>query len=103
MNPNFKRWTAEEDAELKRLNAEGLSDREIGKRLGRTKSAVYGRRVKYGLHKPGRRYPDEVRNECARRYLAGEFSTALAREIGATPHTVLKWVDRYIKEGNKNG
>lgn len=37
-------------------------------------------------------WPQEVREEAVRRYLAGESASALARELGPTRQTILRWV-----------
>ena len=42
-------WTPEEDAYLKRLLAQGMTDRQIAVHLGRSKNTIIGRRHRLRL------------------------------------------------------
>jgi hypothetical protein len=45
----WRRWTVDEEARLRQLVGEGLRAEEIGRRLGRTVSAVWERSQLMGL------------------------------------------------------
>lgn len=79
-------WTAERDAQLAALWAQGLSAARIARAMGLTKNAVIGRARRRGL--PGRpspilaRIPAALREEARRRQANGEPWAAVARALG---------------------
>jgi hypothetical protein len=56
-------WTDDDEAELRRLNADGWSDTQVGERLGRDRHMVSKRRKRLGLpsHAHGEKAADLVR------------------------------------------
>ena len=46
---NMMRWTAEEDAKLRQMAEDGMTTAMIAKVLGRTRSAVWGRKSNMGI------------------------------------------------------
>lgn len=48
-----------------------------------------------------KRYPDEVKAEAVRRYMAGESSPKIAADIGCTASSIMDWVNRSFEHNTK--
>jgi transposase-like protein len=95
---HYNKWTADETERLRRMVGEGRTHADISRTLGKTVPAVREKCRRERIHSPlfCRRYCRSERVEMAQRYLSGETSTAIAKEYGAHPQTVLNAVDWFI-------
>lgn len=76
-------WTDEMQAALVRLAAEGLTGKEIGERLGLTRSAVLGRAHRDGVRLTCKsKLNDEAIADIAARLVVGEKHSDIAAHYG---------------------
>lgn len=82
--PHWRRpWTDDDDAALVRLCAEGLTDEQIGRQIGRTRPAVARRRaVTHGIPKGREEWPAEELEALAEGLAAGRSIRRLAEDLG---------------------
>ena len=82
------------------LRAEGLSDREIGRRLGLARGSVSNHLARTGgirpraRRRPGRCLSFEEREEISRAIARGHSARAIARTLGRSHTTIGREIDR---------
>ena len=82
------------------LRAEGLSDREIGRRLGLARGSVSNQLARTGGIRPrARRRPERClslreREEISRGIAGGHSARAIARALGRSHTTIAREIDR---------
>lgn len=83
-------WSEDEDRRLLELVEAGMSDSEISAELGRTRGAVWARRVNTlrVTHADRRRWTDEELEALARAVQAGESNQTIADKLGRTAASV---------------
>lgn len=99
------RWSEEQENQLRKLWAKGLTTPEIGRRLGVTKNAVIGRAHRLGL--PKRPSPIVAagttsieRNKTIREMAAqGTVQRAIADTVGISRDTVMRVLKRARNDG----
>src|SRR3954451_23603029 len=83
-----------------KLRAQGLSDREVGRRLGLARGSVSNHLARTGGIRPrGRRRPErclsfEEREETSRAIAGGQSARAIARALGRSHTTIAREIDR---------
>ena len=83
-----------------KLRARGLSDREVGRRLGLPRGSVSNHLARTGGIRPrGRRRPErclsfEEREEISRAIAGGQSARAIARALGRSHTTIAREIDR---------
>lgn len=105
-----KEWTEKEDKKLTKFHEEGLTSREISKKMGRTEGGIRGRIAKLGLSDPGKRAWDDIEKlkkkrfrkphswEIKNRILMGLLLvediklSELAEKVNVTARCVQNWV-----------
>ena len=83
-------WTANEDEELRRLTAAGLTSREIATAVGRSGSAVAMRRLSLGIGKPGaRRWTTQDDAQLVAVFGSGGDDASIARALSRSAQSIL--------------
>src|SRR4051794_9223323 len=83
-----------------KLRAQGLSDREVGRRLGLARGSVSNHLARTGGIRPrARRRPErclslEEREEISRAIAGGQSARAIARALGRSHTTIAREIDR---------
>lgn len=49
-----------------------------------------------------KKYPEYLREEAVKQYLAGRRAEELAADVGCSQSTIYKWVNKHWKEGSEN-
>lgn len=50
-----------------------------------------------------KKYPEYLREEAVKQYLAGKRAEELAADVGCSQSTIYKWVNKHWKEGDTHG
>lgn len=97
-----KRWTPEEDEQLLRYRAEGLTAREIAARMkDRSHSAVRTRTVLIASDNRNRTWTDEEKELVFSMKADGKSNKEIARRIDRTLSAVSSFVFRYWTNASK--
>ena len=49
-----------------------------------------------------KKYPEYLREEAVKQYLAGRRAEELAADVGCSQSTIYKWVNKHWKEGSED-
>jgi DNA-binding NarL/FixJ family response regulator len=96
----MRRWTADEDAELRELVADGYTHAEIGAELGRTRQGIENRVHHIGCGAGRRGRPDaELRATVLALLRAGLRAKEIAAGIGRHQSCVSRLLSKLAREG----